>query len=372
MKNITLSLLLCCMQSAFAQFSPQDVKYFTGTGAKTAYLVVDFNDKNTPNSYVWGYRFDDTTLTMEDLINGVVSGDPVLQAEVPSGFLYSISYNHHSPSTDDYWSTWSGTSSDKMKANKGANLDPLEDGKWYGASYGYGFTPGTSLSHPSEPVAAYGTQWYQAGNITTWLGSGTKRSLVIVDFGTETNSVADSYVFGIRHNGTVAAQEALDLIATELPGFDYVMNALDLSSVTIGSRTETATSSNEWKVYKGTNLSNWKAQDDFSQVTIDHNEWLGLSIGTRRPFTPQEITESLSSRTSKVAQFNFYPNPAGDWLTIETDKTIKEVAVYNMQGRKVLQSKATSFLNVSVLNPGIYLLEVRTDKGASAVKLIKK
>lgn len=372
MKNITLSLLLFGLQSVFAQFSPQDVKYFSGTGAKTAYLVVDFNDENTPNSYVWGYRFDDANLTMEDLINGIALGDPTLQVQVPSGFLYAISYNHHNPSTDDYWSTWSGTSSDKMTANKGANLDTLADGRWYGASYGYGFTPDTSLSHPSEPVAAYGQQWYRASNITTWLGSGTKRSLVIVDFGTETNTVADSYVFGIRHDGAITSEEALDLIATELTGFDYVLNASDLSSVTIGSRTETAISSNEWKVYKGTNLSNWKAQDDFSQVSLDHNDWLGLSIGIRRPFTPQEITASLSTRNFKDVRFSLYPNPARDWVSIKTDETIKDVTVYNMQGRKMLRSKATFSLNVSSLNPGIYLLEVRTDKGASAIKLIKK
>lgn len=372
MRNITLSLLLLTVQCAFAQFDPKDVKYFTGTGSKTAYLVVDFNDDNTPNSYVWGYHFDDANLTMEDLVNGVASGDSMLQVDIPSGFLYSISYNHHAPSTDDYWSTWSGTASDKMKANNGVNNDPLVDGKWYGASYGYGFTPGTSFSAPSEPVAAYGAQWYQAGNIASWLGTGSKRSLVIVDFGTETNAVADSYVFGIRYSGTLTAKDALDLITSELNGFDYTLNGSDLSSVKIGSRTETAVSSNDWKVYKGTNLSTWKAQDDFSQVSLDHNDWLGLSIGVRRPFTPQEITASLTKRLFKEVDFSFYPNPVQDLLNIQTEEQIKEVTVYNMQGRKVLQSKATFSLNVSSLEPEMYLLEVRTEKGTSVVKFVKK
>ena len=44
MKKITLLLLLFSTQIIFAQFNAADVKYFVGTGTKTAYLVVDFND----------------------------------------------------------------------------------------------------------------------------------------------------------------------------------------------------------------------------------------------------------------------------------------------------------------------------------------
>ena len=70
MKKITLLFLLFSTQIIFAQFNAADVKYFVGTGNKTAYLVVDFNDDYEPNSYVWGYRFNDTNLTMEDLEKG--------------------------------------------------------------------------------------------------------------------------------------------------------------------------------------------------------------------------------------------------------------------------------------------------------------
>ncbi len=371
MKRIRFLFLLFISQIGLAQFNPNDVKYFVGTGTKTVYLVLDFNDENTPTSYVWGYRYDSANLTMEDLLNDVATADVKLDVDVPSGFLYSIVYNHHAPSTDDYWSTWSGTASHNMKANKGVNNDPLVDGKWYGASYGYGFTPSTSFSHPSEPVAAYNSQWYKVSDIKTWLGTGSNQSLVIVDFGTDTANNADSYVFGIKYNGTITAEAALNLIATEVARFDYVMNANELSSITIGSRTETETTNNTWQTYKGTDLSNWIAEEDFSQTTLDNNQWLGLSIGTRRPFTPQEITASLSVNDIVKVNFSVYPNPANEVLNVLTNETIKQITIYNMQGQKLIQN-TSSVLNIASLSSGMYLLELQTTNGTSSVKFIKK
>lgn len=371
MKRITLFFLLFFTQVIFAQFSAADVKYFIGTGAKTAYLVVDFNDEHSPTSYVWGYRFDDSNLTMEDLINEIGIADPSLQVDVPSGFLYSISYNHHNPSTDDYWSTWSGISSNAMKPNNGVNNDPLVDGKWYGASYGFGFTQGTSYSHPSEPVAAYDSQWYNTNKIATWLGTGTNKSLVVVDFGTDTNSVADSYVFGIKYNGTLTAEEALDFLSTELSGFDYTLNVSDLNSVTIGPRTESASGVNMWQVYKGTDLSTWKKADDFSEVKLNNGEWLGLSIGARRPFTPHEITSSLSNEGHDLIDFSMYPNPVSSVLNIQTKEIVNQLVVYNLQGRRIKETSAAA-VDVSSLASGVYLLELHTAKGKASLKFVKK
>lgn len=373
MKRITLLFLLFFTQIIFAQFNAADVKYFVGTGSKTAYLVVDFNDDNEPTSYVWGYRFNDTNLTMEDLITAIDTDEAGMISEIPSGFLYSLNYNHHIPSEDDYWSTWSGTASNNMTMNNGVNNDALIDGKWYGLSYGYGFTPTTPpMSHPSEPVPAYSSQWYKKSDIVTWLGTGSNQSLVVVDFGTDTNNVADSYVFGIQYNGSITAEAALDLINTELNGgFDYVMTANVLSSVTIGTRTETAVGTTSWKAYSGTDLSSWKTESDLSLVTLDNNVWLGLSIGTRRPFTPQDITAALSTSKHNSIEENVYPNPTSDILNIQTAESITNVTAYNIAGQKVLQAN-TQTLNVSALKAGVYILKVETVKGSATLKFVKK
>ena len=374
MKKITLLFLLFFTQIIFAQFTASDVKYYVGTGTETAYLVVDFKDGTDDRSYAWGYRYNAIDApTMEDIIVAVANEEPnFTYAFTPFGsqnFLNNVIFNSHSGigGSPDFWSTWEGTSSSTFAMNGGISTATVEDGGWYGVSYG--FNP--SATAPVTPIAAYSSQWYKSTDIVTWLGTGSNQSLVVVDFGTDTNSVADSYVFGIQYNGTITAEDALDLINTELNGFDYVMTSNVLSSVTIGTRTEAATGTNSWKAYSGTDLSNWKTESDLSTVTLDNNDWLGLSIGTRRPFTPQDITASLSTSKFNNIQASIYPNPTSDILNIQTDESITNVTAYNIAGQKVLQA-STQTINVSNLKTGVYVLKVETAKGSATLKFVKK
>jgi hypothetical protein len=57
-----------------------DIHLWTGTGSNRAALVIDFNDAATPQSYVWGYRWDGTA-TGEDMFRAVVTADPRLFAK---------------------------------------------------------------------------------------------------------------------------------------------------------------------------------------------------------------------------------------------------------------------------------------------------
>ncbi len=376
MKRITLLFLLFFTQIIFAQFTANDVKYYVGTGSETAYLVVDFKDGTDDRSYAWGYRYNSVDAPkMEDIITAVAAAEPnftyVFSVFSGSNFLSDIVFNSHSgiSGTPDYWSTWEGSSASTFGMNGGISSSTVQNGGWYGVSYG--FSNPTS-EEPATPIAAYSSQWYKKSDIITWLGTGTNQSLVVVDFGTDTNNVADSYVFGIQYNGSITAEDALDLINTELNGgFDYVMTANVLSSVTIGNRTETASGANLWKAYSGTDLSNWKTENDLSLVTLDNNDWLGLSIGARRPFTPQDITASLSINKYNTIEVNVYPNPTSDILNIQTAEIITNVTAYNITGQKVLQA-STQTINVSELRAGVYILKVETLKGSATLKFVKK
>lgn len=372
MKRITLGFLLFFTQFIFAQFTANDVKFYVGTGNQTAYLVVDFKDGTDDRSYAWGYRFNTVdNKKMVDILTEIQAVEPNFSYFASSNgtYLDAVQFNDHDSDNMPYddWSIWNGSSASNMSQNAGIGMS-LQDNGWYGVSWGW---TNPSVAHPATPIPAYSSQWYNKNDITTWLGTGVNQSLIVIDFGTDTANVADSYVFGIKYDGTITAEDALDLIATEVTGFDYVMNTNVLSSVTIGSRTETATANNTWKTYKGTDLSNWKTENNFSQTSLTNNEWLGLSIGSRRPFTPQEITSSLSVGKITTVDFSVYPNPANDVLNIQTNETIKQVTVYNMQGRKLIQ-EASSVLNITSLSSGVYLVELQTTNGTSSVKFIKK
>lgn len=67
-----------------------------------------------------------------------------------------------------------------------------------------------------------------------------------------------------------------------------------------------------------------------------------------------------------------YPNPASDILNVHTEEQIEKMIVYNIQGRRILQSSNTASISVSSLTPGIYLLELQTPNGTSTMKFVKK
>lgn len=369
MKKIYLFFLLLCMQFSFAQFTESDVKFWVGTGSKKAYFVADFNDSNTPTSYAWGYRFDSSNLTMEDLINAIALAEPKMEVDIPSGFLFSLNYNHHIPSLDDYWSTWWGPSAENMTINNGVNNTPLVDGKWYGVSYGFDPT----FTQPSVPVAAYSSAWYTSGQIVNWIGTGSNKSLVVIDFGTNTsNGNADSFVFGIKYNGSISAEQVLQIIKAQAPYFNYTTNNNQIADLSLNNFAGNISGGQTWKLYKGKDLSSWKGQANLSQIQLNTNEWLGLSFGQRLPFKPSEASNATLGAISVTKKaFRIYPNPVADFIQIDTEDRVKEVHIYSVSGQRVLSSDATK-INIQALESGIYFVEVKTDHQTIIHKMIKK
>jgi Leucine-rich repeat (LRR) protein len=75
--------------------------------------------------------------------------------------------------------------------------------------------------------------------------------------------------------------------------------------------------------------------------------------------------------------FNVYPNPVRDVLNISTknDIEIESVSIYDVLGQLVIaapNAKNISIIDVSKLNIGNYILKVKSNKGTSSSKFIKK
>lgn len=370
MRKIYFFFLLLSMQFFFAQFTENDIKFWVGTGSKKAYFIADFNDNNSPKSYAWGYRFDANNLKAEDMINAIISAEPKMEADIPSGFLYSFKYNHHAPSTDDSWITWTGLSAGNMSnQNNGVGYTTLKDGLWFGIKYGL---DDMSIP-PSTPAPAYSSQWYTSSQITNWIGTGTNKSLVVVDFGTDSsNGNAHSFVFGIRYNGTLTAEQALQLIQSQTSYFNFTSANNQVSTLSLNSFTGNTSGSGSWKVYKGKDLSSWQKKSNLSQIQLGNNDWLGLSFGERRPFTPTEaanVTLGVSQVNKKV--LGVYPNPASDFIQVETSESLKEVNVYSVTGQKVMTSQAAK-VNIQSLNKGVYLVEIKTTESSTIHKIVKQ
>lgn len=371
MRKIYLFFLLLCTQFFFAQFTENDIKFWVGTGSKKAYFIADFNDNNTPTSYAWGYRFDDDNLKAEDMINAIISAEPKMEADILSGYMYSFAYNHHAPSPDDFWIPWFGPSAENMSNNNnGPGSVNLTDGLWFGIAYGIDQieTP------PSTPVPAYSSQWYTSSQITNWIGTGTNKSLVVVDFGTDnSNGNANSFVFGVQYNGSITAEQALQLIQSQVSYFNFTSGNNQISSLSLNTFTGNNSGTENWKLFTGKDLSSWQKKSTLSEIQLNNNMWLGLSFGERRPFTPTEASNAALSVASvhKKSSFNIYPNPTSDFIQIETSENIRELTIYSSTGQKVMTPQTTK-IDVKALNTGVYWVEIKTKNGSTVHKVVKK
>jgi hypothetical protein len=65
-----------------------------------------------------------------------------------------------------------------------------------------------------------------------------------------------------------------------------------------------------------------------------------------------------------------YPNPATDILNISSQLELKKVVIFNLLGKQVVETTATSQIDVSHLSAGIYLLNVYSENAKAIKKLI--
>ena len=73
-----------------------------------------------------------------------------------------------------------------------------------------------------------------------------------------------------------------------------------------------------------------------------------------------------------AAKVNIYPNPTNSSLNIETDKRIKSLKVYSLQGKLLLEQVGnTTTIDVAELPVGIYTLQVEYNNSIGYAKFIK-
>tara|TARA_R110000787_G_scaffold86285_9_gene184091 strand:+ start:21807 stop:22517 length:711 start_codon:yes stop_codon:yes gene_type:complete len=85
-------------------------------------------------------------------------------------------------------------------------------------------------------------------------------------------------------------------------------------------------------------------------------------------------SELLSNQDFSLADFNIYPNPASNKITIESisQQFINKIQISDILGKLVLeQNNPSNEIDVSKLDSGLLLIKIETDQGMVIKKLIK-
>jgi hypothetical protein len=80
---------------------------------------------------------------------------------------------------------------------------------------------------------------------------------------------------------------------------------------------------------------------------------------------------SLNLEENTTNTVSIYPNPATDFLTIDTKETIETIKIYSNLGQLVKTETTTNF-SIADLNSGVYFVHVTTEKGKSITRLVKE
>ena len=79
----------------------------------------------------------------------------------------------------------------------------------------------------------------------------------------------------------------------------------------------------------------------------------------------------LGSSDNKQNKFSIYPNPAKEYVNISSQTTgDKNVTIYNILGKQVIQTITTESVNISSLTSGIYIMKISQNGISSTKKLV--
>ena len=82
--------------------------------------------------------------------------------------------------------------------------------------------------------------------------------------------------------------------------------------------------------------------------------------------------ETLSINDNEENDIHIYPNPTTEWLFISSTSSIKNIELYDILGKKVLNVANNHQIDLSSLYSGVYFIKITSDKGEITKKIIKK
>ncbi|HUH26370.1 MAG TPA: T9SS type A sorting domain-containing protein, partial [Flavobacterium sp.] len=119
----------------------------------------------------------------------------------------------------------------------------------------------------------------------------------------------------------------------------------------------------------GNDKAAFRNSDGCSDTNDNATDFTAATPAPRNSQTPVNIC-SGSTKQDNINGLNVFPNPANEVLFITSDANLdKNVQMFDMTGKKVLEVTTTSEINVANLKAGIYVAKI-TEAGKTATRKI--
>lgn len=112
-------------------------------------------------------------------------------------------------------------------------------------------------------------------------------------------------------------------------------------------------------------LYSYYVREDCSNNQIVVSGWAGP-----KSFT----TATLGLEEHKLQGFKLYPNPTKNIISMESEKVLNEVKVFNLAGQELMKlepNKSQTNVDLSAMASGFYFIKVTTDSGSGTYKVLK-
>jgi hypothetical protein len=153
----------------------------------------------------------------------------------------------------------------------------------------------------------------------------------------------------VDHNGYVIGDKYY------LANYSSGLRVVDISDIENGNMTASS--------YFDTYPSNNNANYDGSWNVYPFFESGNIVISGTNGFTLVRDNSSLGNSDADLENFNLYPNPAKNKLTINSKKEpLKQIEVFNVLGQRIINLNFSSSLSenidISSLKTGMYLVKI--------------
>jgi Secretion system C-terminal sorting domain len=109
--------------------------------------------------------------------------------------------------------------------------------------------------------------------------------------------------------------------------------------------------------------------------TDAQNGWIVGDFGTILHTSTGGVTP-INKTLVPSPTFSLYPNPAEEYVTLQTHSPIQSIVITDALGRSVGAQNFVPLpgnrLNISSLAPGLYTIKIQTDEGTAMQRVVKR